>query len=84
MKIIEVTDSFLTLKKMARGCQKESKEDCSTNKYISSLIKECQCLPFQLKFLDEVTQHKKNNFEQKTNFSINYNVLDNSTLVCSR
>ena len=58
LKVIEVKDSFLTLEKKVRECQKESIGDCSTTKFLNSLLNKCQCLPFQLKFLyDEV---KKN------------------------
>ena len=48
IKEISVTDSFLTLDKDIRGCQVESFDDCTTEKYIDTLRNKCQCWPFQL------------------------------------
>ena len=56
IKEITVTDSFLSMDKDIRGCQKESYDDCTTNKYINALTDKCQCLPFQLKLTEEVTR----------------------------
>ena len=48
IKEITVTNSFLSMNKDARGCQKESFDECTTRKYINTLINQCQCLPFQI------------------------------------
>ena len=48
IKEISVTDSFMSMDKDVRGCQKESYDKCSTTKYIDALMNECQCLPFQM------------------------------------
>ena len=54
IKEIGVTDSFLTLDKDIRGCQEESYDECTTKKYKNDLITKCQCLPFHLRFTEEV------------------------------
>ena len=48
IKEITVTNSFLSMNKDARGCQKESSDDCTTRKYKNTLINQCQCLPFHM------------------------------------
>ena len=48
IKEISVTDSFLSMDKDLRGCQKESYDKCTTTKYINALMNECQYLPFQM------------------------------------
>ena len=57
IKEITVTDSFLSLDRNIRGCQKESYDECTTSKYINRLIDQCQCLPFQLQLTEEVSGH---------------------------
>ena len=54
IKEISVTDSFLTLDLSARGCQVEPYDDCVSRKYVDSLLKNCNCLPFQLRFSNKV------------------------------
>ena len=54
IKVITVTDSFLSMDKNIRGCQQESFDDCMTEKYINNLKNFCQCLPFQLRLYEEV------------------------------
>ena len=51
MKEITVTDSFLSLDKDIRG----SFNDCITRKYKNTLSHKCQCLPFQMKLTEQVT-----------------------------
>ena len=48
IKEISVTDSFMSMDKDVRGCQKESYNKCTTTKYINALMNKCQCLPFQM------------------------------------
>ena len=55
MKEITVTDSFLSLDKDIRGCQEDSFNDCITRKYKNTLSHKCQCLPFQMKLTEQVT-----------------------------
>ena len=54
MKEFAVTDSFLNLDKETKGCQEETFNQCVTQKYIKNLIDQCQCLPFQIRFTDNV------------------------------
>ena len=52
-------NSFQTLDENIRRCQEEPQDDCNTRKYLDTLKKECQCLPFQSRFLaDKVSSHK--------------------------
>ena len=53
IKEIRVTDSFLSMDKDIKGCQKESYDDCTRRKYLKTLINRCQCLPFHLNFIDQ-------------------------------
>ena len=53
VKEITTTNSFLSLDKASRKCQEESYDECTTRKYINLLRSKCQCLPFQLKTIDE-------------------------------
>ena len=46
-------DSFLTLDENIRRCQEEPQDDCNTRKYLDTLRKKCQCLPFQSRFLGD-------------------------------
>ena len=55
IKEIKVTDSFLTLDEEAKGCQEESFNECTTTKYRDKMINKCQCLPFQLRLSEEVS-----------------------------
>ena len=58
-KVVEAKDSFLALDENIRRCQEEPQDDCNTRKYLDTLKKECQCLPFQSRFLaDKVLSHK--------------------------
>ena len=54
VKEVSVTDSFLALDKKISGCQKESFNDCTTRKYMNTLLSKCQCLPFQLRLTEKV------------------------------
>ena len=54
IKEISVTDSFMSMDKDVRGCQKESYDECTTRKYINALMNKCQCLPFQFKLNEKV------------------------------
>ena len=48
VKEIAVTDSYLSMDKDVRGCQKESFDECTTMKYLKALTQKCKCLPFQM------------------------------------
>ena len=55
VKVIEVTDQFLTLDEAARGCQiKESEAECFTRNYVGSLLEQCNCLPFSMRLHQKV------------------------------
>ena len=55
IKEITVTDSILSLDENIIGCQGETFDECTTRKYLDTLINNCQCLPFQLRINDEVS-----------------------------
>ena len=56
VKVIEVTDEFLTLDKSIISCQNdESLEDCQTRKYVDTLVEHCNCLPFAIRESNSVT-----------------------------
>ena len=54
VKEISVTDSYLSMNKNERGCQKETFDECTTRKYKNTLINQCQCLPFQMIQMEKV------------------------------
>ena len=55
IKEIDVTDSFLSMDKEIRGCQKENYNDCITSKFKDILSTKCKCLPFKMKISDEAS-----------------------------
>ena len=63
VKEIKVTDEFLSLDKDHRGgCQNdEIKSDCKTKSYRDALLKQCGCLPFNIRVSDLVINHPLNN-----------------------
>ena len=55
LKVIEVTESYLGLDQSIKGCQVEqSLHKCKTNYYTEKLFDQCGCLPFNIRFLDQV------------------------------
>ena len=55
VKKIEVSDSFMGLSMDTRGCQnKEKLGECKTNYYIETLLKQCNCLPFNIRVEEKV------------------------------
>ena len=58
--MVVAKDSLLTLDKADRKCQEESANDCKTRKYMYSLVENCQCLPFQLRFLQDKVPNRLN------------------------
>ena len=53
VKEIKVTDSFLGMDMEDKGCQiEESLENCTTRNHIETLLHQCGCLPFRLKYLE--------------------------------
>ena len=55
LKEIEVTDSFLGLDQDVRECQNEEPfYNCTTRHYIDSLLRDCGCLPFNLRLSEKV------------------------------
>ena len=61
MEQILAKDSLLTLDESIRRCQKNPQDVCTNKKFLDALQTNCQCLPFQLKFLVEKVciQNKK-------------------------
>ena len=55
IKEIKVTDSYLSMDKDVKGCQKESFDDCTTRKYMNALMNKCHCLPLQIIQNNEVS-----------------------------
>ena len=51
LKEIKVTDSYLGLDHDVRGCQHTNEPvlNCKTRKYMESLLKKCDCLPFNMR-----------------------------------
>ena len=54
IKEIAVTDSFLALDEDKIGCQRESIDDCTTNRYLNDMIEKCQCLPSEIRLNNKV------------------------------
>ena len=48
IKEITVTDSYMSMDKDVRGCQKASFDESTNRKYFKALINQCECLPFQI------------------------------------
>ena len=55
LKEIDVTDSHLGLDQDIRGCQNEEPQDhCRTRVHRDTLLKQCGCLPFNMRLSDNV------------------------------
>ena len=55
LKVIEVTDSFLSMDQEDRKCQSnEPLLNCTAKNYMKELIKQCRCLPFNIRLSDQV------------------------------
>ena len=55
IKEITATSSFLSLDRNVRKCQDdETFDDCVTRKYIDDLIRQCNCLPLNLRLTEKV------------------------------
>ena len=54
IKEVRVTDSFQSMGKDIKGCQEESYDECTTRKYMNTLMNKCQCLPFHLRLSNKV------------------------------
>ena len=50
---VTVTDSFVSLDEDIRKCKEESYDECTFQKYYSALINKCQCMPFQIRLLQQ-------------------------------
>ena len=55
LKEIRVTESYLGLDQAIRKCQdKEPLNNCTTRKYLDTLLGECECLPLNIKTFQKV------------------------------
>ena len=54
IKEISVTDSFLSSTELMKECQVEPTDECTTKKYKTTILNQCNCLPFQLRWNEEV------------------------------
>ena len=55
LKEIIVTDSYLGLDENVRGCQNvEPLNNCTTRLYMDTLLRDCGCLPFNIRLSDKV------------------------------
>ena len=55
VKEIKVKESFIGLDESVRGCQtEEAIEDCKTRNYISTVLKQCECLPLSIRINTKV------------------------------
>ena len=50
IKEIELTESYLGLNMEVKKCQnKEDVNDCTTRKFLESVLHQCRCLPFSIR-----------------------------------
>ena len=69
LKEIATTTSYLGLDKDIKKCQSiESFDSCTTRHYINSLLKQCGCLPLNLRLSDKVLLIKHNQTPIKLKF----------------
>ena len=54
IKEITVTDSFLSSNELMKGCQEEPTDECTARKYRKTFLNQCNCLPFQSRWNEEV------------------------------
>ena len=52
---IKVTESYLGLDSDTKGCQNEEPlHNCTTRQYINTILRECGCLPLNLRTSEQV------------------------------
>ena len=55
LKEIRVTESYLGFDQEDRGCQNdEPMYNCTTRHYLETLLKECECLPLNIRLFPKV------------------------------
>ena len=55
VKEIKVSESYLGLGQDVTKCQnEEALEECTTRKYIDTLLQQCGCLPLKIKITNKV------------------------------
>ena len=82
LKEIKVTDSFLGFDKDVRGCQnKEPFSNCTTRIYRNTILKECGCLPFNIRLFDKVCFYKGRKNVVDFYLTIFFHVLGSSLLL---
>ena len=53
------TESYLGLDQNVRECQNvEPTENCTTRRYLDTILRECGCLPFNIRTSDKVDLQK--------------------------
>lgn len=56
VKYISVSEEFLQLDQQARNCQSSEKlEECRNRQYLDRVASHCDCLPFRLKHLTNIS-----------------------------
>ena len=64
LKEIKATDSYLELDQDVRKCQNdEPLFNCTTRKFIETILSECKCLPSNLGLTNKVRQFNNKHFE---------------------
>ena len=55
MKDVAVSESYLNLDKLVKGCQNEEPlHNCTTRKYKDAFLKNCGCVPFNIRLTEQV------------------------------
>ena len=79
MKEIKVTDSFLGFDKDVRGCQNEEPySNCTTRKYRYTILKECGCLPLNIRLGYKVCLYKGRKNALDFYLTICFHILGNT------
>ena len=59
LKEIIVTDSYLGMDENVRGCQNvEPLKNCTTRLYMNTLLRDCGCLPFNIRLVNKVSKER--------------------------
>ena len=54
LTMIEATDSFIGLNQEDRECQLKPYYNCTTKKYLDTLMNQCGCLPLSIRLSNKV------------------------------
>ena len=83
LKEIEIKEDFLSLDPSVQGCQNDDEMyNCTTRHYIDSLLRNCGCIPLNIRLTNKVTIQQCDKFEILLSISIVCTVVQYLKVSC--